>query len=230
MNAALAALLRAIPQLAEGPVLRVLVKSVLVTLILLALMGAGLWYGLSLVLAEWDRNTATELGGLLALLLTVIGGWLLFRLIALLVLQFFAEDIVAAVEARHYPGASQSLRERPFTETLGDSLRALVRAVLVNLAVLPFALVLMVTGFGAPLLFWLANSWLVGRELTEMVWLRHRATREDGVPVSGLQRFALGGFIAALMAIPIVNLLAPVVGAAAATHLIHRRTGTVPHV
>lgn len=223
MHAALAALLRALPQLFEGPVLRVLVKSVLVTLVLFALLGLAGWYGLATLLAQWDQGTAAELGGLIAVVLTVIGGWLLFRLVALLVLQFFAEDIVAAVEARHYPQAQHTLRRRTLAQNVRDGLRSLIRAVLVNLAVMPFALVLLVTGVGTALLFWFANAVLLGRELTEMVTLRHDPASARSV--SGLQRFALGGFVAALMAVPFVNLLMPVLGAAAATHLVHRPTG-----
>ena len=230
MHAALAALLRALPQLAEGAVLRVLAKSVLVTLVLFALLGLAGWYGLTRLLALWDEGTAAELGGLIAVVLTVIGGWLLFRLVALLVLQFFAEDIVAAVEARHYPDARQTLRHRSIAENIRDGLQSLARALLVNLAVLPFALVLLVTGVGTALLFWFVNAVLLGRELTDMVWLRHRAARDEARPVGGFERFALGGFVAALMAVPVVNLLIPVLGAAAATHLVHRRTRTPSHV
>lgn len=226
MDAALAALLRAVPQLAERAVLRVLLKSVAVTLVLFALLGLGAWAGFSWLVAQWDNRMAAELGGLIAVIATVIGGWLLFRLVALLVLQFFAEDVVAAVEARHYPQAHASLRHRGFAVALGDGLRALARALLVNLAILPLALVLLVTGVGTALLFWAVNGWLLGRELTEMVWLRQeQAAGARRVPVSRWQRFALGGFVAALLAVPLVNLLVPVLGAAAATHLVHRRPG-----
>jgi CysZ protein len=229
MDAALTALIRALPQLLERPVLRVLVKSIAVTLLLFAALGFAGWYALAALLARWDQSTATELGGLLAVLATVIGGWLLFRLVALLVLQFFVEEIVAAVEARHYPHAGHTLRHRSLLQNTRDGLRALMRALLVNLAVLPFAIILLVTGVGTALLFWFANGWLLGRELTEMVWLRHQQGTADAMPVSGLQRFALGGFVAALMAVPLVNLLVPVLGAAAATHLVHRRSRDLSH-
>lgn len=227
MHLALAALLRALPQLAEGAILRVLVKSVLVTLLLFGALGLAGWYGLTALLTRWDQGTAAELGGLLAALLTVIGSWLLFRLVALLVLQFFAEDVVAAVETRHYPHVHHSLRRRTLTQNVRDGLRSLARALLVNLIVLPFALVLLVTGVGTALLFWFANAILLGRELTDMVILRHAP--ETIGKVSGLQRFALGGFVAALLAVPLVNLLIPVLGAAAATHLVHRPARELSH-
>ena len=64
---------------------------------------------------------------------------------------------------------------------------------------------------------------LVGRELQDMVWLRHRRHAADPAPVARGERWLLGGAVAALLALPLVNLLAPILGAAAATHLIHRK-------
>ena len=108
-------------------------------------------------------------------------------------------------------------------EQFSTSHRAALRALLVNLAVLPIALVLLFTGIGPALLFWAVNAALVGRELQDMVWLRHRQGRADPAPVGRGTRFLLGGAVAALLALPFVNLLAPILGAAAATHLIHRK-------
>lgn len=222
MNAVVTAIARALPQLAEGRILKVLLKSVLVTLVVFALLGFAGWYALSSLLAGWTDGLEGEIAALVAVLLTVIGGWLLFRLVALFVLQFFAEEIVIAVEQRHYPHTAQTLRQRSFGENLSDSLRSTGRALGINLLVLPVALVLLITGVGTALLFWLANAFLLGRELMDMVWLRHRADKSDLPPITRLQRFALGGFVAALMAIPFINLVVPVIGAAAATHLVHR--------
>jgi uncharacterized protein involved in cysteine biosynthesis len=80
---------------------------------------------------------------------------------------------------------------------------------------------LLFTGIGPALVFWAVNAWLLGRELTEMVWLRHRPSPAARAPVGRMTRFLLGGAIAALLAVPFANLLAPVLGAAAATHLVH---------
>jgi uncharacterized protein involved in cysteine biosynthesis len=82
--------------------------------------------------------------------------------------------------------------------------------------------VLLFTGVGPALLFWLVNAVLLGRELQDMVWLRHRHGADEPAPVGRAQRFLLGGAVAAMLALPFVNLLAPILGAAAATHLIHR--------
>ena len=88
---------------------------------------------------------------------------------------------------------------------------------------LPVALVLLVTGVGAPLVFLLVNAVLLGRELQDMVWLRHRTAPSETPPLSGLERLALGGVTAFLLTVPIANFAAPFLGAACAVHLIHRK-------
>ena len=210
----------ALGQLSDPAILRVLAKSLLATLAIFAALGIAAWQGLSAALASYAAGFA-ELSGLIAAVLTVIGGWLLFRIVALGVLQFFADDVVRAVERRHY-GAAAAVPDLPLSAELAASAKGLWRVIAVNAVVLPVALVLLVTGVGTALVLWAANAWLLGRELTEMVWLRHRQNRAELAPVSGLTRFVLGGIVAALLIVPFVNLLAPVLGAAAATHLVHR--------
>ena len=136
-------------------------------------------------------------------------------------LQFFADEIVRAVEAKHYSHAA-TVAELPFRQELSNSARSASRALLMNIVILPIALVLLFTGVGTALLFWLVNAVLLGRELQDMVWLRHRRDGNDSAPVGGVTRFLLGGLVAALLAVPFVNFLAPVLGAASATHLVHR--------
>ena len=213
----------ALGQLSDPAVLRVLAKSMLATLAIFVLLGIAAWQGLAAALSTYAAGYE-ELGSLIAIALTVIGGWLLFRVVALAVLQFFADDVVRAVERRHYSAAA-AVPDLPFTAELAASGRGLLRTIAVNAVVLPVALVLLLTGIGTALLLWAANAWLLGRELTEMVWLRHRSDKDDLAPVSPLTRFLLGGIVAALLIVPGLNLLAPVLGAAAATHLVHRGRG-----
>ena len=167
--------------------------------------------------------------GLVALLGTLVAAWLVWRIVALAVLQFFADEVVQAVEARHYPEALASARKLGFSEELNQGLRGAVRALGWNLVALPIALVLLVTGVGPPLVFLLVNAVLLGRELQDMVWLRHAPDPgQDPAarpPLTGVQRLLLGGTVTALLTVPLVNLLAPLLGAAAATHLVHRRKG-----
>ncbi len=228
MPAVATSLLLALGQLADPRVLRVMLKTLAVSLVLFAGVAVGGWYLADWALAGAGLDDRLFLGGeslrqLASLLLALLGLWLAWRIVAMAVIGFFADDVVQAVEARHYPEAAGRARDLPVHEQFSTSASAATRALLVNLAALPFALVLMVTGIGPALLFWAVNAVLVGRELQDMVWLRHRRFRGDPAPTTGAERVLLGGAIAALLAIPFVNLLAPILGAAAATHLIHRK-------
>ena len=216
------ALALSIGQLGDPAILRVLGKTALITLVIFLLLGWGLSFGFDYALEWVGLEEGAGFGTLLAALVTVIGAWLLFRIVALAVLQFFAEDVVRAVEAKHYPADAAAARTLPIHEEVRNGLRGATRALVVNLVALPFALVLLVTGVGTALLFWLVNALLLGRELHDMVWLRHRSDIAEIEPVGRLSRFALGGVVAALLVIPFVNFLAPVIGAASATHLVHR--------
>ena len=228
MTAVGSSLLLALGQLADPRVIRILLKSLAVSLVLFALVAWGGWYALDALLGWIGLADDTFAGAgtvreLASLLLALLGLWLAWRIVAMAVVNFFADEVVQAVEARHYPEAAARARDLPVSEQFSTSGRAALRALLVNFAVLPIALVLLVTGVGAALLFWAANAVLVGRELQDMVWLRHRQGKADPAPVGRGERWLLGGAVAALLALPLVNLLAPVLGAAAATHLIHRK-------
>ncbi len=221
-------LMLALGQLADPRVIRILLKSLAVSLVLFVGVAWGGWYALDGLLALIGLDDGLVAGGetlreVAALLLTLIGLWLAWRIVAMAVVNFFADEVVQAVEARHYPEAAARARDLPVSEQFSTSARAALRALLVNLAVLPIALVLLFTGVGAALLFWAVNAALVGRELQDMVWLRHRQGKADPAPVGRGTRFLLGGAVAALLALPFVNLVAPILGAAAATHLIHRK-------
>lgn len=207
-------------QLADPAILAILAKSLAITLALFATLGAALYYGLTMGFAALGWSEGGMVSAAAAAILAVVAFWLLFRIVALAVLQFFAEDVVRAVERRHYPSMAE-VPELPFGRALSASVRGLRRTVLVNLAVLPVALLLLVTGVGTALAFAAANAWLLGRELTEMVWMRHAAG--EPLPVGRLTRLALGAIVTGLLLIPFVNLIAPVLGAASAAHLVHGR-------
>ena len=222
----------ALQQLADPALRRIWLKSLAATLLLFAGLGAGLWWVADRALAwagfEEARFAGAEgLRGALAFAGALLGGWLLWRIVALAVLQFFADEVVAAVEARHYPHHAATARKLGWSEELARGLSGAARALLWNLLALPVALLLLVTGIGAPLVFYLVNAVLLGRELQDMVWLRHRPTANAPAPLTRGGRLMLGGAVTALLTVPFVNFLAPFLGAAAATHLIHRKEPSV---
>lgn len=228
MPAIFSSLLLALRQLFDGAIVRILLKSLAVTLVIFVLVAAGGWYLVDWGLAQAGLSDglftgADGLRGAASALLALLGLWLTWRIVAMAVIQFYAEDVVRAIEARHYPGALSTARDLSLGEQLGASFKAAGRALLANLIALPVALALLFTGIGTALVFWLVNAVLVGRELQDMVWLRHRHDGRQAAPVTRGERFALGGVIAAMLATPFIGLLAPVLGAAGATHLIHRK-------
>ena len=215
------ALSLALGQLGDRAILRVLGKSLIVTLALFICAAVALNATLPALLSGW-LDLSGDVYVVLTALVFIIGAWLLFRIVALAVLQFFADEIVQAVEAKHYPSHAACARKVPFTEELSNSLRATGRVIVFNLLAAPIAIVLLFTAIGPAIAFWFVNALLLGRELQDMVWLRHRQDSGEIQPIGGLTRFALGGVVAGLLAIPFVNLLAPIIGAASATHLVHR--------
>ena len=217
----LAAFTLALGQLGDRKILAVIARSLALTVAVFALAGVGVW----LAIAAWtptDGNGGFAAAALVGLVL-IVSLWFLFRLVALAVLQLFGDEVVRAVEARHYPAAAASAHALGWREELRVALRSLGRSLGYNLLALPVALLLLVTGVGTVLVFAAVNAVLLGRELTEMVALRHRDD-SGAAPLPGFAtRTALGAIVVALLLVPFLNLLAPVLGAAAATHLVHRR-------
>lgn len=222
----IAALFLSVGQLGDRRILAVLAKSLALTLMLLATAGVGLWFGVR-ALARWAGISAVggDLAGAAAVLGGVALGWLIFRALAIAIVGLFADDVVAAVEAKHYPAALATARPVPFARGLAMGAGSAGRAVLWNIVAIPLYVVLLATGVGSAIGFFAVNALLLGRDLGDMVAARHR-------PASALPAFrhatrgprlVLGAIGTALLLVPIVNLVAPVLGAAMATHVFHRR-------
>jgi CysZ protein len=220
------AFLLSLAQLGDRRILAVFLKSMLVTVALIGVLGAGLWYGATRLADRWGWDALS--GGLLgavALLAAFGASWLLFRAIAIGVMGVFADDVVVAVEARHYPEALATARSVSMARGIGLGLRSAGRAILVNLALAPVYVALLVTGVGTWLLFFLVNGWLLGLDLGTMVAVRHvpSAMMRDWRKTGAVDRFAMGVAGTALFMVPVLNLFAPILGAAMATHLFHER-------
>ncbi|PSJ41981.1 EI24 domain-containing protein [Allosphingosinicella deserti] len=224
----LTAFTRALGQIGDPVFLKVLAKSLLVTLVLFAAAAAGAAWLLTGVdpcgIGPFDGSCPLGAGGgtLAGLALGLLSLWFLFPAIAIGVIGLFSDEIVEAVEARHYPNA----RGRPVALGRGISLslRSAGRILLWNLIALPFYLLLLITGIGPLLLFSAVNALALGRDLGEMVAARHHqgAALEAWLRETRLERALLGLGATWLFLIPFANLLAPLIGAAAATHVFHK--------
>jgi CysZ protein len=222
----LTALCRAIYALSTPPLRRIVLLSLtlaILTFALLWLVVAGVLYNTAFF--EWrPLNWLVDLMGGLA----VLGlSWLFFPAVVTLIMGFFLEPIAAAVEALDYPGCGPP-RRQPIGETLGAMLRLTALTLLLNLVALPAYLLLP----GINLFLFLAlNGYLLGREYFEVVALRRldadatRAARHR----FGLRVFLGGVVIAALFALPLVNLVAPVIATAFMLHVFEALRRVQPH-
>ena len=212
-------------QLADPQTLRVMAMVVAVTLAIIAAAGVALWQALlHIALPHAQRLTGAEWIGAddaagLALLLTLFGGWFLFRGVAMAVAGLFTDGIVASVEEDHYPDAFARAVRVPLGTEIRLALRSLGRAVGWNLLAAPFYVLLLVTGVGTLALVILVNALVLSRDLEAMVAARHPALGTH--PLDRRQRWQMGLVASVAMVIPVANLFAPVFAAALAVHMLH---------
>ncbi|KAJ8138410.1 hypothetical protein OY671_008377, partial [Metschnikowia pulcherrima] len=111
----LSALGLSLGQLADRRISRVSGKSALVTLASFVVSGASGWWGLDTAfIASGSRDDSASGAQTsrvsIAGVIVSIGVWSSFRSGAIAVVQFFADEVVAAVEARHYPAFAATAR------------------------------------------------------------------------------------------------------------------------
>lgn len=220
----LTAIARALGDLRRPGVFSVILIGILFSLALLI----GLQAAITLGLRAWGPDHLTlpwigEIG------LTGILGWsslLLFPLmsfflmvpVAALFAGLFTDRVARAVETAHYPHAMG--RDVPFRAGLIEGLAVLAAVVLVGIVTLiltPFV------GPLAPVLFYLGNGWLLGREFFAAAAARHmppaegkalRQSRATQVTIAGV-------LLALLLTVPVLNIAIPVIATATFTHLFH---------
>jgi uncharacterized protein involved in cysteine biosynthesis len=222
---------RALGDLADPRMLAIVVRSLLVSVLIFVALGLALAWGLEgvdpcgWIGAQDPCRLGLSMSGLGAVLLTVAAVWLLFPAVAIGVISAYSDRIAAAVEARHYPRAHAAARPPGTIGTLMLGLRSSGRLLAYNVVALPLYLLLLVTGIGTPIAFLIVNGLAIGRDLGEMVAARHIAGGERRAWLGATRgdRAAIGLMVAAIFLVPIANLFAPVVGAATAVHLFHRR-------
>ena len=168
---------------------------------------------------SWGDAAATAL----AYGATLVGLGFLMLPAAAMFIGFFLEDIADAVEARHYPALSRAPRT-PFWPMVWDGVRFAAVVVFANLAALAAYLALAPL---APAIFLALNGYLFGRQYFELT----AARRVGFAAARALRRrhrltiWAAGAAMAAALAIPVVNLIVPVLGVATFTHSFHRLRG-----
>ncbi|TPE51489.1 EI24 domain-containing protein [Amaricoccus solimangrovi] len=218
---------RALEQMGDRRFLRVLVRSLAITVLGLALLFWAVMLGLGWLLPPevtlpWvgrvsfiDNLVSWAAVGLM-LALSVV----LMVPVAAGVVGFFLDEVAAAVEARHYP-ALPPVTALPIGQQIGDALR--FAGVVLGVNVVAFALYLAFPPL-APAVFVMLNGYLLGREYFQLV-----AARRLGFETArrlGKRHFwriwVAGMLMAAPLTVPLLNLLVPIFGVAVFTHQFHR--------
>jgi CysZ protein len=218
MSPMFTAILLAIAQLPE----RDMRRSLFLTLFWSVVLLAGLWIAIGWGVAYEVAGTS-GLGwvlGLLGVVVVPVATWFLFPSVALIVLGFYSEAIIRAVERRHYPYLPEPPPQRGLV-AFRRGLRLAVTGLVLNLTALFFGLLFLPI---MPVLFFALNGYLLGREYFNNVALRRFAPAEVDL-LWQRHRMAFvfcGGVAAVLFLIPFVNLVAPMVGTAASVHLVER--------
>lgn len=216
---------KAVSQALDGPFVAVLVKSLALTIALLLLFYLGVGglvaqfdLGFEIpYLGQIDFSTASIIAAIVA---AIFASSFLMYPVASVFIGIFLDEIVEAVEKRHFP-TLPPVRHLPITESLIEALRFLGLLIGVNLLAM---IVYIFSGPLAPLVFYAVNGFLLGREYFHMVASRRlppeeaRALRSANIG----QIWWAGVLMAIPLSIPVLNLIIPLLGVATFTHLYHR--------
>jgi CysZ protein len=208
----------ALRDILSPPFRGVLLKSLALTIGLLI----ALWAALQWALSYWVEIPWPWLDAAFSILTgigLVIGLGFLVAPVTALFAGLFLDDIAEVVERTHYANdpVGQPL---PVGRSILTSLRFLGVVLVVNAVALPLVFLV---GFGF-LIFLVANAYLLGREYFELAALRHHdaATARRMRLRHASTVFAAGLAVAAVLAVPILNLLAPLFATALMVHLYKR--------
>ena len=215
------AYLKAFGQLSDPRIRSVIWKSVLATLAIYAVLITAVSWGLtatSVFDIGWLETAGDVFGGLAAVIIALI----LFPGVVSGFVSVLLEDVADAVEAKHYPGLEPPLA-MGWGTLATTSGRLILLTIVLNILALPLYFIPVVN----IVVYYLLNGALLGREYFEVAALRRMRAKE----AAALRRrhrtgvIAMGGATAFLLTIPIVNMIAPVLGAAAMVHFFHRLRG-----
>ena len=218
---------KALAQIGDPAFRRVLVRALLITLAILGPFVFGTAAVIQWVVPDqvslpfigpidW-LNEALAGAGLAVLLF--LSSFLMIP-VAGAIVGLFQDEIADAVEERHYPGLPPTPRA-PLWDTLVDGLRFMGLFAVVNLLAL---VVYLLSSLLAPVVFWLVNGFLLGREYFQLVAMRRLGRRQaDRLRRRHLLQIWLAGVLMAVpLTVPVLNLIVPILGVATYTHMFHR--------
>ncbi len=214
----------------------VLIKSILLALALIVLMGFGLHKLLTWLAADGGAWAQGQLGpssqtplswliwilSIAATLGIVVGGVFLMPAVTAFVGSFFVDQIAEQVERVYYP-ADPAGGAVPFVRATLEGLKVALLSVGIYLLALPF---LFLAGLGLFILFF-AAAYLLSREYFELAAMRFRAPAEAKAFRKQHQTtvFTAGLLIATFVSIPILNLATPLFAMALMVHMHKKLSG-----
>ncbi len=198
--------LGAFAQVFSPPLRKVLLKSIGLALLLLVALGAVLQWLLQFLLplaSPYDTIAAILLGAL-----TLVLAFFAMAPVTSLMAAIFLDEVADEVERTRFP-ADRPGKPLSIPRAMALSVKFFGVVLLVNLAAILLWFVIPVFNVAV---FFLANAYLLSREFFEMAAMRHRAPeearrlrREHAVSV-----FISGMIVAAVVTVPVLNLITPV--------------------
>lgn len=206
-------------QLPDPSFRKVIITGVIGSLLSFFILWAivtNLLFSSTLVDIDWVDTALDWLGSVASL--AVI--WLFFPAVASVIIGFLLDDIAKAVEGKHYPHLPEA-NQIPWGETLVEAIKFAGILIFLNILALPIYLFFPALNL---LVFYGLNGYLISREYFELVAQRRVGTQKAKILRKAYQGKLMiaGAMTAFLLTIPLVNLLAPVVGTAVMVHLFHR--------
>ena len=213
------ALSLAFQQLPDPAFRRTLWRGLGFSVLVFAALAAAAWIGLQYVPEfRWKLlNDVILLSGVFVYLVLV---WLLFPAVSSAFIGLLLDDVAEAVERRYYPedppGAAPSLGV-----AMALSVKLMMVLAFLNILALPIYVIGLAFPFVSLGVFVVLNGYLLSREYFELVATRHMSARD----AKRLRKrwsgrvFLAGLVLAGLFALPGLNLLAPILGAAFMMHI-----------
>jgi CysZ protein len=236
-------LFMAVAQLTDPKMRGVLWLGVFGALAVFSVLWAAVWWllihidpssiwGLSSIV-HWLGQTFDWLAGFAFFGTMIVATFLMFPAVVTIVVGLFLDRVAAIVEERHYPELGPA-RNQPVIETVLSAIKFAAVVILLNLVVLPAYVILIFIPGANLVLYYLLNGYLVGREFFELAAFR-RMTEAEAHRLRRAYRgkvLLAGVILTFLMTVPVVNLLAPVLGAAFMVHvtqdLLRRQAVKIP--
>lgn len=221
---------KALRQFTDPKFIWVLIKALGLTIVLFGGAAYGLfqlatailpgsvtlpWLG-SIPIGDWFGEMA-----LVTVLITSV--FLMFP-VAVLFVGLFLEEIAEAVEQRYYPHLPKVV-PTGFGAMIGEALRFMLIMIVVNILAL---IIYFASTLLAPVIFWVVNGYLLGREYFQLVAMRRLGLKEaDKLRKKHRLEIWFAGILMAIpLSVPVLGLLIPLLGVATFTHQFHRLNET----